>query len=79
MPRVQGMNFTNDHEEGQMEDDVPMYEMGTHPRASDPNLSWKEREAIRAKEGQKGFAHTNLISYRLLRSSYYPQPPENGD
>jgi hypothetical protein len=65
------MNFTGDHEEGQWEDDVPAYEMATHPGAMDPGLSWKEREAIRAKEGQSGSLRTNLISRILTLAAQF--------
>merc|ERR1712216_335115 len=76
-PVEKGMNFTGDHEEGQWEDDVPAYEMATHPGAMDPGLSWKEREAIRAKgehiadglEGcenlEEGQLETHVPAYEL--------------
>ena len=47
-----GLNYTNDTEEGQLEDDVPMYELGSRAsmRRARTDLSYREAEAIRAKE-----------------------------
>ena len=51
--QTQGFNFSDDIEEGQMEDNVPMYEIGSRYDflKSKPKLSRRELEAIRAKEG----------------------------
>ena len=58
-----GLNYTNDTEEGQLEDDVPMYELGSRAsmRRARTDLSYREAEAIRAKERHiaKGLESSN--------------------
>ena len=48
--RAQGMYYCNTHEEGQLEEDVEVYDLGT-TRA--PRMTAQEAEAHRAKNGER--------------------------
>lgn len=64
---IQGFGYSGDHEEGQMVEGIPAYEIGSKKQAVGRKLNRDEAEALASKEGEMKslFCKKDRKTYRM--------------